>query len=67
MQLVQVIQRVADPDQPLLERAKIERFQGEGLEELLELPHLPDGRRISDGLAGEAAAHNIEGRVRNLQ
>ena len=51
MNLVEVIERVAQPDETRLEGGEVERFQRERLEELLGLPGCFDRRIIPNGFA----------------
>ena len=51
MQLVQVIERMTDPHQPLFESTEIKSFQGERLDEVLDLPQRLAGWRVSGGFA----------------
>src|SRR5262249_5544771 len=60
LQLVQVIECVADPDQSLFECAEIESFQGERLDQMLELPHSSARWCVSGALAREPAAQNVD-------
>ena len=60
MQSVQVIERVAQPNQTRLECPQIKCFKRQRLQKLLDLPGSIDRRIISDGRTDKPTAHSMD-------
>ena len=56
-----MIKRVAEPDETRLERAQIERFERQRLEEIFSLSRRFNRRVVPDRFAGETAADSVDG------
>ncbi|MBV9816169.1 MAG: hypothetical protein JO229_10525 [Alphaproteobacteria bacterium] len=65
--MVQMIKRVAEPNETRLECAQIKCFERQGLQELLYLPDCIDRWTISDGFTDEPTAHGVDRTMRKFQ
>src|SRR5579862_5525063 len=60
VQLVQMVERVAQPDETRLEIGKVEGFERQRFQEELDLSDRVGRRRVTDSLAGKRAANGLD-------
>ena len=66
MELYEMIERVADPDEAGLEYPQIGGFQRKGLQEVVDLPDRFHRRVVTNGFASEPLADGVDRPMRYL-